>query len=48
VAVFASREAYRTNAQSPEQNERYQELRALLFAEPEWHYVEIIDVVQLM
>ena len=46
VAVFASREAYWANAQSPEQNERFHELRALLVADPEWHDGEIIDVVQ--
>ena len=28
IAVFESREAYWANAQSPEQNQRYQELRA--------------------
>ncbi len=46
VAVFASREAYWANAQSPEQNERFHELQALLLADPEWHDGEIIDVVQ--
>jgi quinol monooxygenase YgiN len=46
VAVFESRASYWANAQSPEQAERYQELRALLLADPEWHDGEIIDVVQ--
>jgi quinol monooxygenase YgiN len=45
VAVFESREAYWANAQSPEQNQRYQELRALLLDDPEWHDGEIVDVV---
>jgi hypothetical protein len=35
VAVFESREAYWANARSPEQNQRFQELRALLLADPE-------------
>jgi quinol monooxygenase YgiN len=43
VAVFESREAYWDNAQSPEQHQRYQELRALLDSDPEWHDGEIID-----
>jgi quinol monooxygenase YgiN len=43
VAVFASKEAYWANAQSPEQNERFLRLRALLLADPEWHDGEIIS-----
>ena len=43
VAVFESRQAYWDNAQSPEQHQRYQELRALLDSDPEWHDGEIID-----
>ena len=46
IAVFESREAYWANAQSPEQNKRYQELRALMSADPEWHDGEIVDVVE--
>lgn len=46
VAVFESREAYWANAQSPEQHQRYQELRALLAADLEWHDGKIVDVVQ--
>lgn len=45
VAVFESRDAYWANAQSPEQDQRFQELRALLLADPEWHDGEIVDVV---
>lgn len=44
VAVFASREAYWANAASPEQNERFLQLRALLLEDPEWHDGEIVDV----
>jgi quinol monooxygenase YgiN len=36
VAIFESKEAYRANAQSPEQHERYAEYMALLDGEPEW------------
>ena len=43
VAVFESREAYRANADSPEQYERFMELRAMLTADPEWHDGEIVD-----
>jgi quinol monooxygenase YgiN len=45
VAVFESREAYWANARSPEQNQRFQEMRALMLSDPEWHDGEIIDVV---
>lgn len=43
VAVFENREAYQANATSPEQHQRYLELRALLTADPEWHDGEIVD-----
>ena len=46
VVVFESREAYWANAQSPEQNLRFQEMRALMLADPEWHDGEIVDVVE--
>jgi quinol monooxygenase YgiN len=42
VAVFESKEAYVANAQSPEQHTRYEQMRALLTAEPEWHDGEVI------
>lgn len=45
VAVFESREAYWANAHSPEQNERFMQLRALLTSDPEWHDGEIVDMV---
>jgi hypothetical protein len=32
-----SREAYRANAESPEQHHRYERYRAVLAAEAEWH-----------
>jgi heme-degrading monooxygenase HmoA len=36
VAVFDDSESYRANANSPEQDARYQELRALLEDDPDW------------
>jgi quinol monooxygenase YgiN len=47
VVVFESREAYWANARSHEQNQRFQEMRALMLADPEWHDGEIVDVVTL-
>jgi quinol monooxygenase YgiN len=43
VVAFASKEAYRANAGSPEQAARYAQYRALLEADPEWHDGEIVD-----
>ena len=36
VAIFDDAEAYRANAASPEQDARYQEMRALLVDDPDW------------
>lgn len=41
--VFGSRAAYRANADSPEQAARYERLRALLVADPEWHDGEVVQ-----
>jgi hypothetical protein len=43
VVAFESREAYRRNAESPEQHQRYLQLRELLEADPEWHDGEVIQ-----
>lgn len=43
VAVFESKEAYWANAQSPEQNERFMQLRALLLEDPQWHDGAIVS-----
>ena len=43
VAVFESKEAYWANAQSPEQNERFIRMRALLLEDPHWHDGEIVS-----
>jgi quinol monooxygenase YgiN len=37
VAVFKDREAYLANADSPEQHERYLQMRHWLVEDPEWH-----------
>lgn len=42
VVAFESREAYKTNAESPEMHERYLEYRKFLAADPEWQDGEII------
>jgi quinol monooxygenase YgiN len=42
VVVFESKEAYVANAQSPEQNERFQSMVAFLEEPPEWHDGEIV------
>ncbi len=42
VAVFESREAFRANANSPEQHQKFMRLMELLDAEPEWHDGEIV------
>jgi quinol monooxygenase YgiN len=42
AVAFTSKEAYRTNAESPEQHARYERLRALLETDPEWHDGDIV------
>lgn len=42
VVMFESKEAYRANAESAEQNTRYEAMRAMLQSDPEWHDGEII------
>jgi antibiotic biosynthesis monooxygenase (ABM) superfamily enzyme len=42
VVVFESKEAYRANADSPDQNKRYEEMLGFLESAPEWHDGEII------
>ncbi len=43
IVAFESHHSYHDNAESPEQNERYQAYRGLLDANPDWHDGEIID-----
>jgi antibiotic biosynthesis monooxygenase (ABM) superfamily enzyme len=42
VVAFDSKENYVANAKSPEQHQRYQKLRDLLEADPEWSDGEIV------
>lgn len=42
AVVFESKEAYEANADSPEQDARFRELRELLDADPEWHDGEVL------
>ena len=42
AVVFESKEAYLANAQSPEQNTRYEEMLTLLEGPPEWHDGQIV------
>jgi len=43
VVAFESKDAYRANAESPEQHARYEQYRALLEDEPRWHDGEIVS-----
>jgi quinol monooxygenase YgiN len=42
AVVFTDKDAYVKNAESPEQNERYEQLVALLDGPPEWNDGEVI------
>ncbi len=42
VVLFRDRAAYVANAESPEQDARYRQMRALLERDPEWNDGEII------
>jgi antibiotic biosynthesis monooxygenase (ABM) superfamily enzyme len=42
AVVFDSKESYVANANSPDQNNRYEEMLALLESAPEWHDGEIV------
>ena len=43
-AIFEDRATYDENADSPEQNDRYMEIRALMDDDPEWHDGEIVSL----
>ena len=43
LAVFEDRATYDANADDPRQDEVYQQYRALLEEEPEWHDGEIME-----
>ena len=42
AVAFESKGSYTQNADSPEQAQRYEQMVALLDAEPEWHDGEVI------
>lgn len=42
VVAFDDKESYVKNAEDPRQNEDYEQMRALLVADPEWNDGEII------
>lgn len=42
AGAFESREAYVANAASPEQNARFERIRALIDGEPEWHDGDVL------
>ena len=44
VVVFKDKETYFANANSPEQNTRYEEMLTMLDGAPEWHDGEILPV----
>ena len=44
AVVFEDRESYVRNAESPEQHARYEEYRAWLAEDPEWHDGEVVNV----
>ena len=42
TTVFENKDAYKKFADSPEQSKRFEKMRELLAAEPEWHDGEVI------
>lgn len=42
VVVFDSKASYVANANSPEQDARYRQMRELMESDPEWHDGEIV------
>jgi heme-degrading monooxygenase HmoA len=42
AVIFDSKDAYRANAESPEQDTRYREMLQSLQSPPEWHDGEIV------
>ena len=43
AVVFESKEAYERNADSPEQNDRFRQMREMLDSDPEWHDGEVLQ-----
>jgi heme-degrading monooxygenase HmoA len=40
--IFTDKESYMANAKSPLQHARYEEMRSMLAADPEWHDGEVV------
>jgi quinol monooxygenase YgiN len=45
ATAFESREAYFKNADSPEQNARFEKMRELFEGAPEWHDGEVVTAI---
>jgi quinol monooxygenase YgiN len=45
ATAFESREAYMKNADSPEQNARFEKMRELMDGAPEWHDGEVVTAI---
>jgi quinol monooxygenase YgiN len=43
AVLFRDKASYLANAQSPEQSARYQQMRALMAQDPEWHDGEVVS-----
>lgn len=44
IVIFDSEQNYRANAEAPEQNRWYEQMRALLSTDPEWHDGRIVTL----
>ena len=42
ASTWDSKEAYHSNSNTPEQDQRFRQLRELMDADPEWHDGEIV------
>ncbi|HZB98136.1 MAG TPA: hypothetical protein VE219_06015, partial [Candidatus Sulfotelmatobacter sp.] len=46
AAIFESKDAYMRNANTPQQDANFRQMRELLEADPEWHDGEIVHSFQ--
>ena len=42
IAIFRDKDSYFANAESPEQDQEFNRLRAMLTSDPEWHDGEVV------
>lgn len=47
VVAFSSKEAYRTNAESPAQKEVFRGIRSFLGADPEWNDGDVVKALSV-